>query len=75
MALMTFENAHRFLDTLNIPRLEKYESNVIIDRIDFTEQENEGNIEWRNDGVYLNINGNYQRIYVYKTPIYKPVWE
>ena len=65
MALKTFENAHNYLDTLNIPRLEEYESNVIIDRIDFTEQENEGNIEWRDDGVYLNVNGNYQRGFMY----------
>jgi|GEM_PF-1198430 len=65
MALITFENAHNFLDTLGIPRLVEYESNVIIDRIDFTEQENDGNIEWRVDGVYLNINGNFQRGFMY----------
>lgn len=65
MTLITFEKAHRFLDTLNIPRLDEYESNVIINRIDFTEQENEGNIEWRDDGVYLNINGNFQRGFMY----------
>lgn len=65
MTLITFENAHNFLDTLNIPRLVEYESNVIIGRIDFTEQENKGNIEWRDDGVYLNINGNFQRGFMY----------
>ena len=65
MSLIKFANAHNYLDTLNIPRLDEYESNVIIDRIDFTEQENEGNIEWRDDGVYLNINGNFQRGFMY----------
>jgi len=65
MKLITFEKAHKFLDTLNIPRLDKYDSNVVIDRIDFTEQENEGNIEWRDDGVYLKINGNFQRGFMY----------
>ena len=65
MKLHKFDNSHKYLDTLNIPRLEEYESNVIIDRIDFTEQENEGNIEWRDDGVYLNINGSFQRGFMY----------
>ncbi len=65
MTLITFDSAHNFLDTLDIPRLDEYESNVVIDRIDFTEQENEGNIEWRDDGVYLNINGNFQRGFMY----------
>lgn len=65
MALITFDNAHNYLDSLGISRLQEYDNNVIVDRIDFTEQENEGNIEWRNDGVYLNINGNLQRGFMY----------
>ncbi len=65
MALITFKNAHNYLDTLGIPRLDEYESNVIIDRIDFTDQENDGSLEWRNDGVYLIINGNYQKGFMF----------
>ena len=65
MTLIKFENAHNYLDTLDIPRLDEYESNVIIDRIDFTDQENDGSIEWRNDGVYLIINGNYQKGFMF----------
>jgi len=65
MPLGTFDTAHDFLDQLGIPRLDEYENNVIIDRIDFTEQEEQGNIEWREDGVYLNIQGNYHRGFMY----------
>ncbi|MEH6513483.1 MAG: hypothetical protein V7734_10320 [Maribacter arcticus] len=65
MPLIKFDNAHNYLDTIGVPRLEEYTSNVIIDRIDFTEQENDGNIEWREDGVYLNIRGTFQRGFMY----------
>jgi 5-methylcytosine-specific restriction endonuclease McrA len=65
MALITFEKAHNFLDTLGIPRLDEYESNVIIDRIDFTEQENDGSLEWREDGVYIKVKGHHQRGFMF----------
>ncbi|MDC0342035.1 hypothetical protein OAM90_02865 [Flavobacteriaceae bacterium] len=65
MPLINFNKAHSYLDTIGVPRLEEYDSNVIIDRIDFTEQENDGNIEWREDGVYLNIRGAFQRGFMY----------
>ncbi len=65
MTLIKFEKAHDYLDTLNVPRLVEYKSNVIIERIDFTEQENEGNIKWRDDGVYLKIKDNFQRGFMY----------
>lgn len=65
MPLIKFNKAHSYLDTIGVPRLEEYNSNVIIDRIDFTEQENDGNIEWREDGVYLNIRGTFQRGFMY----------
>ena len=65
MKLYKFDKSHSFLDQLGIPRLDEYENNVIIDRIDFTEQEEQGNIEWRDDGVYLNIRGNYHRGFMY----------
>ena len=45
MTLIKFENAHNYLDTLGIPRLDEYESNVVIGHINFTEQENKGNID------------------------------
>lgn len=65
MPLVKFNKAHKYLDTLGFPPLGKYKSNVIIDRVDFTKQEKDGNIEWREDGVYLNIRGEYQRGFMY----------
>lgn len=65
MSLIKFHKAHDYLDEIGIPRLVVYSNNVIIDRIDFTEQENEGNIDWRDDGVYLNVRGEYQRGFMY----------
>jgi hypothetical protein len=65
MKLYKFENAHKFLDTIGVPRLKKYANNVVVDKIDFTKQEKQGNIEWGEDGVYLNINGNYHRGFMY----------
>ena len=61
MKLYKFNKAHTFLDQLGIPRLDDYEPFPIIDRKDFTEQEKQGNIEWRDDGIYLNVRGNYIR--------------
>ncbi len=63
--LYKFGNAHKFLDKLGIPRLEGYENNVVIEKIDLTEEENKGNIEWRDDGVYLKINDFFQRGFMY----------
>ncbi len=65
MPIIKFDNAHLFLDEKGISRLQEYDNNVIVGRIDFTEQENAGNIEWREDGVYLNINGVCQRGFMY----------
>lgn len=65
MPLIKFDNAHLFLDSKGVSRLQEYENNVIVDRIDFTEQENAGKLEWREDGVYLNIKGNYQRGFMF----------
>jgi len=65
MPLIKFNKAHRYLDTIGVPRLEEYNSNVIIDRIDFTEQESDGNLEWREDGVYLNVRGNFQKGFMF----------
>lgn len=65
MPLIKFNKAHIYLDTIGVPRLEEYKSNVIIDRIDFTEQENDGSLEWREDGVYLNVRGNFQKGFMF----------
>lgn len=65
MILNKFDKSHNFLDKIGIPRLQEYENNVIIDRIDFSEQEKERSIEWRNDGVYLKINGNLQKGFMF----------
>lgn len=65
MNLHDFDISHNFLDSIGIPRLNQYANNVIIGRIDLTEQENLGNIDWREDGVYLNVNGNYQKGFMY----------
>ncbi|MDC9723802.1 MAG: hypothetical protein PSN34_13655 [Urechidicola sp.] len=65
MPLIKFDNAHLFLDKLNIPRLEVYYDHTEILTTDFTEQENAGKIEWREDGVYLNLKGQYQKGFMY----------
>lgn len=65
MPLINFNKAHSYLDTIGVPRLEEYNSNVIIDRIDFTEQESDGNLEWRENGVYLNVRGNFQKGFMF----------
>jgi len=65
MSLIKFHKSHKYLDEIGVPALDEYNNNVIIDRVDFTEQENDGNIEWREDGVYLNVRGEYQRGFMY----------
>ena len=61
MNLTKFHKTHEYLDEIGIPRLDKYSNNVIVDRIDFTEQENDGSLEWREDGVYIKVKGKHQR--------------
>lgn len=65
MPLRQFETAHEYLDSIGIPRLNEYNNNVIVDRVDFTAQENAGNIEWRDDGIYLVVNGRFQRGFMF----------
>lgn len=65
MSLYQFEKGHNFLDAVGIPRLDDYDDNVVIERQDFKEQEANGEIEWRADGVYLKINGEYRRGFLY----------
>ena len=70
MTLHKFDLSHQYLDSLGIKRLDKYENNVIISRIDLTEQERQGKIDWRDDGVYLEINGKYQKGFMFNK-VYK----
>ena len=65
MNLTKFHKTHEYLDEIGIPRLDKYSNNVIVDRIDFTEQENDGSLEWREDGVYIKIKGKHQRGFMF----------
>ncbi|PZX14948.1 hypothetical protein LX69_02276 [Breznakibacter xylanolyticus] len=63
MNLHDFNISHSFLDSIGIKRLDEYEDNVFIGTKDFTEEEKKKNIEWRIDGVYLNVNGIWQKGY------------
>lgn len=66
MALITFNFAHKHLDNIGIPRLNEYTNNVkIIEKFDFAKQEKAGDVEWREDGVYIKINGAYQKGFMY----------
>lgn len=63
MNLHDFGISHNFLDSIGIKRLDEYEDNVFIGTKDLTEEEKKKNIEWRIDGVYLNVNGIWQKGY------------
>ena len=66
MTLHKFDLSHQYLDSLGIKRLDKYENNVIIEVVfDLSEQERQGKIDWRDDGVYLEINGKYQKGFMF----------
>lgn len=66
MSLIKFNIAHTHLDIIGIPRLKEYSNNVkIIKKFDFTKQEKEGNIEWRKDGVYIKVNGTFQKGFMF----------
>jgi hypothetical protein len=65
MSLYNFEKSHAYLDTIGVPRLNVYEDNVVIERKEFKEQEANGEIEWREDGVYLKVDGEYRRGFLY----------
>ena len=63
--LSKFNGAHDLFDRMKIPSLDVYTSNVSINSIDITKKEASEGIEFNNDGVYLEINGNWQRGYMY----------
>lgn len=65
MSLYKFTKGHEFLDRIGVPRLDSYEDNVVIERYDFAEQEAKGDMEWREDGVYLKIDGIFRRGFLY----------
>jgi 5-methylcytosine-specific restriction endonuclease McrA len=65
MSLYQFTKGHEFLDRIGVPRLDSYEDNVVIEHYDFAEQEAKGDMEWREDGVYLKIDGVFRRGFLY----------
>ncbi|MDW5289455.1 HNH endonuclease signature motif containing protein [Formosa sp. PL04] len=65
MAIHSFNISHKFLDNINVPRLDFYDSNVVLKDVDFIKAKDAGNIEFRKDGVYLKHRGNWIRGYYY----------
>lgn len=65
MALISFQKSHSYLDRINVPRLDFYENNIILKKVDFAIARNEGNIRFEEDGVYLMHNGKWIRGYYY----------
>lgn len=65
MSLYQFEKGHAFLDKRGVPRLKNHVNNVVITRQDFTRQKARGEMEWRDDGVYLKVDGAFRRGYLY----------
>jgi hypothetical protein len=63
MKLYNFDKLSNKLDSLNFPAVN--ESRFQIVRKDFTEEEKRGNITFKNDGIYLNINGIEHKGYMY----------
>jgi len=60
-----FKKSHIILDNLGVPRLKEFTSNVIIKGVDFAEAKAKNKIEYRDDGVYLNVNGEWVRGYYF----------
>lgn len=65
--IFKFQKSHARLDKLNFPHLQEYTKNSIIKNIDFAEAKEDGRIEYRDDGVYLNYNGKWIRGYYFMT--------
>lgn len=63
MELYNFIKLSQKLDFLNFPEVN--ESRFEIVRKDFSEEESRGNITFKNDGVYLKINGVEHKGYMY----------
>ena len=63
MKLYDFKKLSQKLDALNFPEVK--ESRFIIVRKDFSEEEKKGNITFKEDGIYLNINGVEHKGYMY----------
>lgn len=66
MSLYQFTQGHTFLDSIGVPKLATYEDNVVIAHHDFVKEEAKGEMEWREDGIYLKIDGVYRRGFLYK---------
>ena len=54
---MYFNKSHKYLDRIGVPIIEDVKSKIIIKGRDFVEAKRNNQIEYRNDGVYLNIEG------------------
>jgi 5-methylcytosine-specific restriction endonuclease McrA len=65
MSLYKFTNAHARLDQLGFPKLENRAVSVVVERREFTRADVEQEMDWRDDGVYMLINGEYRRGYLY----------
>jgi hypothetical protein len=63
MELYNFKKLSHKLDLLNYPEIT--ESRFEIVRKDFTEEENRGNITFKEDGIYLKINGVEHKGYMF----------
>lgn len=62
---MFFNKSHTYLDQIGVPRLDSYSANAIIKNIDFGQARVDGRIEYRDDGVYLFVQGKWIRGYYY----------
>ncbi len=63
MKLYDFKKLSQKLDTLNFPQVT--ESRFEITRKDFSEEERKGNVTFKEDGIYIEINGVQHKGYMY----------
>lgn len=64
MTLHDFSKLEAFLNRNNYPEVSKKSGFQVIKK-DLTKEENSGNVEYRSDGIYVNINGQLQKGYLY----------
>ena len=64
MTLYNFSKLEAFLDKNNYPAVSKKSGFQVIKK-DLTKEENAGNVEYKSDGIYVNINGQMQKGYLY----------
>lgn len=64
MSLYKFSKLEAFLDKNNYPVVAKKSGFQVIKK-DLTKEENAGNVAYKSDGIYVNINGQMQKGYLY----------